>query len=284
MRTSLLRVTAGFAATLAACDQTPPLAREAKKIELVSGMQRDLLQSVEAEKSAVLAITDEESTTFANESKRASGEVERARLELHRLIELDGRPSELSKLAEFDVAWSDLQAVDAKLLTLAVANTNLKASRLHSGDCALAVDQLVDALQAVEAATTDPKVLRELSAASVSALKIQALLPTHIKSPDDAEMSRLEEQMHALGKTVELAFATAKKNAPGAARARAAEGWEAWARYQHLVAEVVRLSRLNTNVTSFDISVHEKRKVTVAALNALAALLTEVQNVPRPAR
>jgi hypothetical protein len=269
---------------LAACTQEPPEVRQAKKVERIGVMQHDLLRSVEAEKSAVLAVTDQESTAFANESKKVSAEVEQGRLELHGLVDLDARPSELAKLKDFDAAWRDLQAVDENLLALASANTNIKAARLASGECAAAVNQLVDALSALQAVAVDPKVLRSLSSASVSALRIQALLAPHINSPDAAEMTRLEDQMHALGATVDLALADAFTTVPVGSRARMAEAGETWGRYQQLTAEVVRLSRLNTNVLSYDISVHQKRSATIAAQSALSALLTEVQNMPRPTR
>lgn len=269
---------------VAGCSVPPAMVRQQQKVELVGGMQRDLLQSVEAEKSAVLAVTDPESSAFAEESKQASAAVETARLEVHRLVEDEGRPGELQQLAGFDAAWAELREIDARLLALAVANTNLKASRLAAGDCAAAVNQLVDALAALEAATAEPRVLRELSGAAVSALRIQALLAPHIASPADAEMSALEEQMRGLAAKVDVALANARKGAPAPAKERAAEAWESWARYQRLTAEVVRLSRLNTNVLSFDLSVHQKRRATLAAQSALGGLLREIQDVPRPSR
>lgn len=269
--------------SLLACSAPPPAVAAANKVELIGGMQRDLLGAMEAEKSAVLAITDEESIAFADESRRADHEVERARLSLRQLVELSARPSELAALERFEAAWRDLVAIDERLLTLAVANTNLKASRLASGEAAVAVNQLVDALAALEAVATEPKLLRSLSGASVAALRIQALLTPHIASPSNTEMTHLEDQMHALAAIVERALAEARQSPP-AAQARAAEAWEAWARYQHLDAEIIRLSRLNTNVLSFDLSVHEKRQAMIAAQNALAALLDAVKTVPRPTR
>lgn len=279
MRTFLLLA----ALCLCSCTEPPPAVRAAKKLDLISGIQRDLLAAMEAEKSAVLSPTDEESIGFAEESKRANAEVERARLELRRLVEVDDRDTEVAALAKFEESWRKVQAVDERLLKLAVANTNLKASRLAAGDASTAVNQLVDALAAIEAVTTAPATLRELSGASVAALRIQALLPVHIASPSDAEMTQLESQLRAQEQIIEAALANARKS-PAAAQARTAEAWEAWARYQHLTAEIVRLSRLNTNVLSTDLSVHEKREVMIAAENALAALRAEVQNVPRATR
>ncbi|MDP1825834.1 MAG: hypothetical protein Q8L48_21405 [Archangium sp.] len=269
---------------LLACSQPPAIDRAVVKLELISAIQRDLLVAMEAEKSAVLASADAESAAFAAEAKKANAEVERERLEVRRLVEIDGRPTELAALAKFDAAWTDVVAVDERLLALAVANTNLKASRLASGEAAAAVNQLVDALAAIEAVTADAKVLRELSGAAVAALRIHSLLAPHIASADEAEMTKLEEQLRGLGSIVEQALANSRKSPPPAARERAAEAWEAWARYQHLNTEIVKLSRLNTNVLSYDISVHEKRKVMIAAQNALAGLLAEVKNVPRATR
>ncbi len=266
---------------LMACTEPPAMVRAQNKLELISTMQHDLLVAMEAEKSAVLATTDEESVTFATAWRNADGAVARAQAEVRRLVDIDARPTEKAALTKFDEAWGALVAIDSKLLELAVANTNLKASRLAATDGVTAVNQLVDALTEIEAATKDPAVLRELSGASVSALRIQALIPTHIASADDAEMSRLEQQARALSTGVADALGRAPQNTPANSRER---GTEAWVRYQQVNAEIFRLSRLNTNVRSFDISVHEKRDAMIAAQNALAALKTAVEDVPRATR
>jgi hypothetical protein len=51
-----------------------------------------------------------------------------------------------------------------------------------------------------------------------------------------------------------------------------------------VMAEVLRLSRQNTNVISFDVSVHEKSRVTKDCLAALAALASSVESVPQGTR
>lgn len=268
---------------LVACAEPPAMVRAQKKLGLVAAMQRDLLAAMEAEKSAVLTSSDPESVAFADEAKKANGAVEQGRVELRRLVELDGRQTEVAALQSFEEAWRGLVAIDERLLALAVANTNVKAARLASGEAATAVNQLVDALTQIEAATAQPALLRELSSASVAALRIQALLAPHIASSDDASMSRLEEQLNDLGKIVDKALAGARAG-PASTQARAAEAFEAWARYQRLQAEIIRLSRLNTNVLSQDLSVHEKREAMITAQNALAALLTAIRDAPRATR
>lgn len=275
-RTLLLAFTLGFLVT--SCDQEPALLRQNRKTTLVRQINDALLASVAAEKSAVMAITDEESTAFAAESRKRSGELARLRDELQALINADGRPGEVEKLAAFDVTWQQLRDVDERLLALAVANSNLKAAWLAAGDTTVAMDRLVAAVAAVESETGDTSLLRDLSAASVAALRIQVSLAPHIASKDDAEMTRLEARMQALGERVEKTLADAREHAPAAAQPHVAEAAAAWSDYRRLTADVIRLSRQNTNVLSVDVSVHEKRKVTDACRAALDALLAEIHS------
>ena len=262
------------ASLAAGCDREAALLRQPQKAALVQTLVAELLASVEAEKSAVMAMTDEESAKFAAESRRRTTELTRLRDDLHRRVVEDDRPGEVEKLTAFDAAWAGLRDVDERLLTLAVANSNLKAARLAAGEGAVAVDRVVDALADVQARTVDPGLLRRLSAGSAAALRIQTLLAPHIASADDAEMTRIEQRIQALGAEVTVALAEAQSPAATAA----------WADYSRLTADVIRLSRENTNVVSVDVSLHEKRQVTESCRAALVALLAEIQSVPTPTR
>ena len=53
--------------------------RSAQKLQLIQAMSRDLLAAAEAEKSAVMAETDEASQAFAAQSIQASHHVEKTR-------------------------------------------------------------------------------------------------------------------------------------------------------------------------------------------------------------
>jgi len=268
---------------LAACSGEPAFLRTAHKEELIDGIQQMLLASVEAEKSAVLSTSDEESLQMAEQARELAKEVDRLRDQLRALIVEDGRPVELEGLDAFDRSWKELKAVDERLLVLAVANTNLKAARLSAREGLAAVDRFVGAIDAMERASTDPALVRKLASASVAALREQALLLIHIPIAEDAEMTRLEEQMAALGASVERTLAELRAGAVVSPEALATAA-KAWAEHRQVAAEVVRLSRENTNVRSYDVSAHEKRKVTKECLDALAALLAAVESVPQPAR
>src|SRR5687768_2263120 len=118
--------------------------RSVKKHQIIQTMSRDLLASAEAEKSAVMAETDEASHTFAEQSIQATQNVEKARRTLEPLLE--GDPQETPLFREFSQCWERLQAIDREVLSLAVQNTNLKALRLSFVPSPEALGRMVKAL------------------------------------------------------------------------------------------------------------------------------------------
>jgi len=280
MRTTALCV---LLLTPLACVRDPPLLRMSDKLELLRGMEVRLLQAAEAEKSAVLALTDEESKALAAEAQARTAEVERMHARLTQLVRDGERPEEAKALAAFDKAWSDVKDVDRRLLTLAVANTNLKAARLAAKDASADLDRAVTALQELTKNSQDLAVVRMLSGAATAATRTLSLLLIHIPEAADAEMTALESRVEVQMAVVDAALRDAAPKLPDAA-AQVQVAQTAWADYQKVTKEILRLSRLNTNVTSFDISVHEKRLVTRLCLEALADLRRAVESVHRPAR
>ena len=268
---------------VAACSSDSALMRQRRQEALIGSIRQALLESEVAEKSAVLATTDEESRALSLEAKRLASRVNELRGELRPLIEVDGRRAEIEKLDAFDAAWANLEDVDRRLLALAVANTNLKAAQLSSREGADALDRLVEALAEMEATAEDPATIRVLSQTAVAALRAQQLLLVHIPTADAAEMARLEVRMSALSAEVKHNLATAARGGQ-VSPARAAAASAAWKEYRRVSAAVIRLSRANSNVISSDVSVHEKRQATQACIAALAALLDAVRSGPQAAR
>ena len=259
------------------CGGEPALLRQIEKVQLLNDIQHRLLESVDAEKSAVLAVTDEESSDFAAQSKRSADEIDRLKARLGELIAADARRDEGEKLAAFDAKWSELKEIDARLLALAVANTNLKAGRLLAREGSAALDRFITSIDAMTLACSDVAVVRSLAMAATSVARIQSLLFVHIPEASDAEMTMLETRIRALSTTVETALRDAGPSVPSAASAATTNAAEAWTEYQRVATEVIRLSRLNTNVISIDVSTHEKRAATRACLDALADLRSVVQ-------
>lgn len=259
------------------------MVRQKRKEQLIDTIRQKLLAGTAAEKIAVLATTDEESQAAAREAKDLATGVNNARGALRELVVADGRQEEIDKLDAFDATWVELERIDERLLALAVANTNIKALRLLSRDGAATLDRFVDGLTALQRSVADPELVRTLSRATVAALRNQSLLFVHIPSADDAEMTRIEEQMQELNTEVERSLSAARQSGqlePGVLASTAA----AWGDSQRLTAEVIRLSRQNTNVISFDVSVHEKQQATKECLSALAALAAALSTGPHATR
>ena len=265
-------------AALSACNSEPAFVRYQQELALLHRIEGSFSRSVDAEKSAVLADSDEESKKFAAESRAAAGEVDGELRDLSALIHVDGRPADLAKLAAVESSWAELRGIDARLLELAVANTNLKAMALSAGDAARALDRVVAALTAIADGSADPEQVRKLAAASIAALRIQTLHAPHIASANAAEMDRLEGEMSNSAHVVSRVLTELGEQASAPVRAHFEEAAAAWAEYQRTSAEVVRLSRENTNVRSFDLSIHEKRTATERFRAALAALVDGVQS------
>jgi hypothetical protein len=268
---------------MASCRPEPAFRRQAEEEGLIDAIRETLLSSVEAEKSAVLATTDEESLQMARESRRLAATIDGLMGDLRTRIEGDGRTAVAERFATFVARWTELKAVDERLLALAVRNTNLKAMRLSAQDGLAAVDRFLVAIDGMERSSDDPDTIRTLSGASIAALREQSLLLIHIPSADDAEMTRLEKQMAELAASVDRALETLRTRGvvPAGALATASE---AWAEHRRIVPEVLKLSRENTNVLSFDVSVHEKRTVTRECLDALSALRSAVASSPQANR
>jgi hypothetical protein len=267
-----------------ACNRQPALLRQVEKVGLVNNIQHQLLESVENEKSAVLAVTDEESAEFAARSKRSTEELDQLKTRLAELIAVDERRDEVEKLAVFGAKWDELKAIDARLLELAVANTNVKAAHLLAQEGSVALDRFITSVDAMMQACSDVAAVRLLATAATAVARIQSLLLVHIPEASDAEMTTLEARIQRLAATVDTALRDAGPSVPSTASNAAADGAQAWTDYQRVAAEVIRLSRLNTNVISVDVSIHEKRTATRACLDALGELRSAIQGGPHPTR
>src|SRR6185503_17945957 len=156
------------------------------------------------------------------------------------------------------------------------ANSNLKAAHLLAREGSAALDRFITAVDAMTLASSDVTVVRRLSTAATAVARIQALLFVHIPEASDAEMTTLETRIRTLGAAVDTALREAGPSVPSTASGAATDATQAWVEYQRVADEVIRLSRLNTNVISFDVSTHEKRTATRECLDALADLRSAV--------
>jgi hypothetical protein len=263
-------------------DRAAQLALKAKRIELVERMRLALASASEAEKSAVMAVTDKDSQTYADQARAAAAKVEQARNELAESLK-SADQNEQGLLAQFSQAFAGFQRIDADLLDLAVKNTNLKASSLAFGPAATALNEMDAALSRViaagsAAAANDLRITQLADAARIAALRIQTLLPPHIAEESNQKMDELEAMMAKEDSVVRhslQALATMPILSDNPDLKMAVSSYD---RFGKIKAEILKLSRENTNVRSVAISLNQKRNVMFQCQDSLAALQSTIEN------
>jgi hypothetical protein len=266
--------------------QTPAaqLAFKAKRVDLVARMRLALASASEAEKSAVLAVTDQDSQIFAGQALAIAAEVDRERKELGVLLAAGGTQDEKDLLVQFSKAFVDLQRIDNDLLGLAVKNTNIKAYSLAFGPAADAVDGMDAALFRLVAksagAPEGRDVARSAFGAQTATLRIQTLLAPHIAEESVKKMDEFEARMSKEDEEVrkdmdDLAAFQALRGDPDLETAALD-----YARFCEVRGRILALSRENTNVRSLAMSLGQKRKVLVLCQDVLSALQQAIQDEP----
>ncbi len=269
-------------------EQSPAaqVALRAKRVEIVEQMRLALASASEAEKSAVLATTDQDSQAFADQARGQIAAVERERQELARVLQTGGTKAERDLLAQFSEAFAEFQRIDKDLLDMAVQNTNLKAYALAFGPAAEVLREMDAALSRIvtqEANSTSgdaTRVIQLADDARIRALRIQTLLPPHIAEESDQKMDELEARMAeedlAIRKDIEGLASLLK---PGG-NSEVETAMSRYARFSEIKAQIIRLSRENTNVRSVAVSLNQKRKAMLMCQDALAALKQAIQQEP----
>jgi hypothetical protein len=264
-----------------------PFVQHAGRQHVAAQLRLLLTSASEAEKSAVLATTDEASKEFADRARAATATAEQRRVELAGLVEGAGLEHEKELLAQFSVAFTKFQHIDQELLELAVKNTNLKASALLFGPFAQAANEMDAALSRLIAKSASSSVANErktmqlAAGAQAGALRIQVLLPPHIAEESDSKMDELEATMRKLDEEI-------RKDLTGLSssneHADVQLAVESYARLSDLKGQIIKLSRENTNVRSLAISLNEKRLVTATCQEALGALEAAIAEEPAARR
>ncbi len=260
------------------------LAFRAKRMDLVARMRLNLASASEAEKSAVLAITDQDSKTFADQARLATLEVDLDQKELGEQLATGGTPNERDLLAQFSRAFTILQHIDSDLFVLAIKNTNIKAYGLAFGPAAddlQKMDSTLSNLVAKSSALPDARNVELLAyRAQIAALRILTLLAPHIAEESDRKMDELEEQMIKEDKEVrkDLGDLSAIQKLGGNPDLEIA--FLNYTRFSEVRGRILTLSRENTNVKSLTISLGQKRKVLFLCQDALSSLQQTILEEP----
>jgi len=258
------------------------LQKTVKKNEILSKLRINLIKESDFEKAAVMADTDELSVALADKAIQIADIVDSERYELRHLIEQDNILNELSLLREFDTCWEQFRKIDKILLDFAVENTNVKASALSFTEGGKALrrfeSNMTDLINNNTTIDDGGKTIKLACDAIMSVLKIQYLHAPHISASNDSNMDSIETQIvHADG-IVKNSLDQLKNLVSDSNRVLLMEAASAYNEFMKITDEVLKLSRQNTNIKSFELSLGRKRKIAAECDEILGSLQEAVRS------
>lgn len=282
LRSSLRRVLLTLQAVLllgaaSGCgeDVNVVLARVSEARQITTDLLVQFSKTADAANRAVMADTDEASVAFAKEAEQATASIQKDIDELNPLLQALGYSNEAGLLKGFIERFAEYRALDRRILDLAVENTNLKAQRLAFGPAQEAANAFRDALKAIppSAPGKDAWHIEALTARAVTTVReIQVLQAPHIADADEAVMTRMEKAMATSEMEARRSLEMLRPLATPASQPQLDAATAALTRFMELNAQIIALSRRNTNVRSLALSLDQKRSITVECEARLRAL------------
>jgi hypothetical protein len=256
---------------------TPPdtvLERLTESRRLAADLLVQLSKAADAANRAVMAEADDAATAAAREAGQAVSVIDKDVATLRPVLQQLGYSAEGQLLDQFAGQFAEYRRLDRTILDLAVENTNLKAQRISFGPASQAADASVEALKAlVPSSAADTWRVQALAAAAVASVReMQVLQAPHIAEADDAAMTGMEKRMADAEAVARKALQSLKPVVAAAAQPRLADATAALDRFMRLNAELVMLSRRNSDVRSLALSLGQKRMLTAACEETLQAL------------
>ncbi|MEI7996465.1 MAG: hypothetical protein WCH01_16340 [Methylococcaceae bacterium] len=251
------------------------------KVDLLSTMRIHLLEAIEAEKNAVLAITDEASGDFAAQARQAADGVESSRQAIESIIHREKFSGEAEMINEFNSCWSQYRKLDETILDLAIQNTNLKAQKISSTQCAQELEYFEDSLNRLIHRNSHGGQCNETVVLSYEALtaslKVFALHKPHIEEADDKEMDKIEQSIKSYDESARKALGSLRSIADPGDHEDLKNAETAYERFINLTAQVLKLSRMNSNIKSADLSLGKIRLISSQCQEILSRLHETVQ-------
>jgi hypothetical protein len=251
-------------------------------VGIVSRMRINLLKSTDLEKGAVMAVTDEESQVLAEQSRKNADAVERDYQELKGLIDAAKIDKEMKLLKEFSDSWKNFRLIDSELLSLAIENTNIKAANLSSTAAAqtlVTFERFLPELMDIPASDDERlQAAKLIYQAVTAAFMIYSLEAAHINEAEDKKMDELEALMGTNEKKVRNALRGLSRLKDRNGRIVFDNASPAFSKFMEVHKEVIRLSRMNTNIKSLQLSLGRKRKVAAQCEEILNSLQNTIQS------
>ena len=270
-------VAAGLSIAVSACKAAPPspLVRQVEARRVAAELRLTFTRAADASNRAVMADTDEASIAFAAEAEQAKAVVKSDADALDPLLRGLDYAEEAQTLDEFRKHFGDYDALDRNVLALAVENTNLKAQQLSFGparDAANAFRTALDAVASAAAQKARCEVESRVAAAGAAVLAVQVLYAPHIAESHDAAMSAMEHEMDAHLAVARASLDKLSSDATPTSRAALAAAGAALERFAATHAQIIALSRKNSNVPSLALALGDKRALASACDAKLTAL------------
>jgi len=254
-----------IAVTATACrDVNAALVELSEARHLSSDLLVEFTKAADAANRAVMSESEAQSVAYAREAEQAKQAVRKDSDALKPLLQNSKFASEARLLQEFLTRFNEYETLDRRVLQLAVENTNLQAQRLAFGPAQAAVDAFRDSADKATAAASANEAwrARALAANAVAAIReIQVLQAPHIADPEDAAMAGIEARMASAEVSARRALDALRTLVPRAAQPHVTAAAAALDRFMAVNAQIVALSRRNTNVRSLALSLDQKRKL-----------------------
>lgn len=242
---------------------------------LVADLRVQFARVVDSGNRAVMSDREDASADAVREAEQAMQLVQQDVDALKPLLMALEYSSEARLLDDFRQQFAEYRTLDTDILGLAVENTNLKAQRLSFGPAQQAADAFSTALDGVTRAvpaSASWQVSARAARAIAAVREIQVLQAPHISEADDAAMTRFEQRMMTAETAAREALQAMAGLVPVAARPDLSAATTALDTFLSVNAEIVRLSRRNSNVRSLALSLGQKRTLTARCEETLRSL------------
>lgn len=224
---------------------------------------------------AVMVDADDEAAAAVRDARLSRQTVHQDAAVLRALLQNLRFSQELGYLDGFTAAFHQYERTDDEILALAVENSNVKAQRLSFGAAGDASDAFATALDAaVQSAGPRDYPRAEMLAlrARVAVLEVRTLFAPHIAESDDAAMTQMEARMAASDRSARQALVDLRAMLPPTGVDRLAAASAALDRLLSVQAEIITLSRRNSDVQSIALSLGKKRTLTARCQDQLQLL------------
>jgi len=276
---------AAFVAT-SACNAPMVLTQQVEARRVTLDLQVQFTKAADAANRSVMSDTDDDAKAAAREAEQATQAVLRDVGQLESILKSMGYSEELRFLDTFSSRFAEYQKLDAEILPLAIENTNVKAQRLSFGPAREAADAFRTALEAAVkmASPADASRADALAARAIlSVVDIEVLQAPHIAEAEDAPMTRMEAQMAASEAAARKGLERIKSLLPPEAGPHLTAAVASLDRFKTINADLIKLSRQNSDVRSLALTLGRKRVLTAQCDDQLRGLQEALTKHTNPA-